>query len=352
MQKNTVTTELSGTPAGVVVEPDFVVLDAIAVQHGPIADIAVDIDGRTLVATHYGDHSVSVIDAQSMTVNGTVAVAGEPFAATIADGRAYVSAATVSHDAIAVIDTETKRVIATHPLAERATSVAISHDGKRVFAGRTARNHVDLAVIDTITDEVEAIDIARGAGITVDAVRVSANGRRLYVATSDAHSGKLFVVDTDGARVITAIPTASPIRDIALSREGGAVYIASFDPHWGGAIDVVDTATNEVTAKVGIGGAPMQISLSPDGTRAYIVDYDHLAVLSTATNTVVDTISVGAEPSCMAMSPNGDRLYIADYAGNLTVLSVAPDTSALETEVITLKIMPAPALRELEPAAV
>ena len=47
-------------------------LGTIAVQHGPIADLAVSTDGTTVVATHYGNGSVSVIDAYAMTVDTAV----------------------------------------------------------------------------------------------------------------------------------------------------------------------------------------------------------------------------------------------------------------------------------------
>ena len=145
---------------------------------------------------------------------------------------------------------------------------------------------------------------------------------------------------------------ASPIRDVTLSRDGALAYVASFDTHWGGSIDVIDTAINEITAKVGIGGAPMQMALSPGGSRVYIADYDHIAVLCTGTNSVIDTLTVTAEPSCVAVSPDGSRLYIADHAGTITVMSVALDSSKLETELMAVNISAAPALRELEPAAV
>ena len=79
-----------------------------------------------------------------------------------------------------------------------------------------------------------------------------------------------------------------------LSRDGRSAYVASFDTHWGGSVDVIDTAINEITAKVGIGGAPMQMALSGDGARLYIADYEHVAVLCTETNSVIDTLAVTA----------------------------------------------------------
>jgi YVTN family beta-propeller protein len=153
--------------------------------------------------------------------------------------------------------------------------------------------------------------------------------------------------------MIREVPIASPIRDIVLSRDGALAYVASFDAHWGGSVDIIDTAINEITAKVGIGGAPMQMALSADGARLYIADYEHVAVLCTETNSVVDILTVVAEPSCVAVGPDSSRLYIADHAGAITVLSVASDPSdAVTDQLISLNVSAAPELRKLEPAGV
>ena len=152
---------------------------------------------------------------------------------------------------VAVIDTETKRVIADHPVAGTATDVAVSPDGTRIFVGQAEQDSVGLAVINTF-GRIHTIDLD-GVGRTVDAVRVSPNGRLVYVATSDADSGKLLVVDVVEGRVIRDVPVASPISDLALSHDGALAYVARFDTHWGGSVDVIDTAINEITAKVGIG---------------------------------------------------------------------------------------------------
>jgi YVTN family beta-propeller protein len=138
-----------------------------------------------------------------------------------------------------------------------------------------------------------------------------------------------------------------------LSRDGALIYVASFDTHWGGSVDIIDTAINEITAKVGIGGAPMQMALSADGERLYITDYEHVAVMCTETNSVIDLLKATAEPSCVAVSPDGTRLYIADHAGAITVLSVASALSNMETErLISVNVSAAPQLRQREPATV
>ena len=68
-----------------------------------------------------------------------------------------------------MIDTIARTVIATYPLAFSVTALAVSPDGKRVYAGRTGDGYADVAVIDITAERVGTIDIATGAGMSVDA---------------------------------------------------------------------------------------------------------------------------------------------------------------------------------------
>ena len=86
MHKNTVHTDVTKA-----VEPDFAVLGTIDVERGPIADLAVSTDGTTVIATHYGDGSVSVIDAYAMIVEADIELPVEPLLVTAAERRAYVT---------------------------------------------------------------------------------------------------------------------------------------------------------------------------------------------------------------------------------------------------------------------
>jgi len=320
-------------------DAEIVVLSAVAVSRGPIGDIAVDSSGRVVV-TNFGDNSVSVINPDTLTVEDTLTVDGEPFAVAVTEDRAYVSTTSTSYDAVPVIDTDAREALASYPLAFSVTALALSPDGKRVFAGRSGWEHVDIAVIDVTSDRVGTIDLARGAGISVDAVRVSPSGKRVYAATSDVSAGRLLVVDAETACVIDTVTIGSPIRDLALRPDGNTAYVLSCDSVHGGTVDVVDLETGKITASAGIGGSPTQMTLDADGARAYIVDHDHLAVFCTETGEVVDRMAVGAGPSCVAADL--DRLYVADHSGVVTVLSVAHETA---TDVLPLR-----EVRELESA--
>ena len=249
-----------------------------------------------------------------------------------------------------MIDTNTKTVIATYSLAFGVTALAISPDGKRIYAGRTGRDHVDVAVIDTTAERVGTIDIATGAGISIDALDVDPSGKRLYVATTDARGGQLVVVDTETARVQRTVWVGSPIRDLAFA--DGTAYVLTSDRTRGGAVSVVDLTTNRITDTIDLGGAPTQMTLSPDKSSAYIVDYDQVVVLSTLSLEVVNWVTVIARPSCVAVSPDGARLHVADYAGGVAAFAVTSTLPTLYLQFVATEPIALAKLQEPEPATV
>ena len=319
-------------------------LNAIELSRGPIGDIAATGTGTTLV-TQPGDDSVAVLNARTLAAEAIIAVHGEPFAVAIHDDRAFVSTSSWSHkDEVTVLDIATRSVIAAYPLAENVTALVVSPDGKRVYAGRTGDGRIDVAVIDIPADRVGTIDVATGAGIGIDALAIDPTGTKLFVATTDARGSAVVTVELETGRVGGAVRIGSPIRDIALADD--TAFVLSSDRARGGVVHVVDLTTGRITDIIEIGGAPTQLAMGEDKSRAYIVDYDNVAVLCTLTLTIIDTITLEARPSCVAVDSRGGRLYVADYAGGVTTFPVDTTMPTLYSEFVATD--PVMEMRELE----
>jgi YVTN family beta-propeller protein len=344
--------------------PGFSKVAEIAIEGGAVSGIAVSPDGARLMVTHYGDDSFSLIDTANCAVAQTVIDIDEPFAIAMSEtsaGRAYVSSASAAYDSILAFDTDANRVVASYPLAFSVTDLAVSPDGRHVYASRAAVNGADVAVVDTWTGDDDAISIAATAGsTTTECVRVSPDGRRLYVAVNGASTAELVVIDTRQHCVLNTVEIGSPIRDIAISPDGATAYVGSCAPDFGTVLDILDirdtrTAAVTNTYKFGdIAGLLAQLTVSRDGERTYLIGDQSVTVLSTSTQDVLGGVAIDGQPSCAIESPDGSRFYIADYAGTVTVLAIASGTAPLDgltthDEPTVAHQWPFPDLQALEP---
>ncbi len=352
-----------GSSEEAITAPGFTQAGRIAVKRGAVSGLAISPNGGLLAITHYGDDSFTLIDADSGAVTQTVVDVDEPFAVAMSDessGRVYVSSASASYDSVLAFDIDANRIVQTYPLAYAVGDLAVSPTGRYVYVGRTGADGADVVVLDTSNGHEQAINIATGGAVT-ECLRLSRDGRHLYVAANGATTAELVVVDTQRNRVLSSIEIGSPIRDIALGSDGATAYVGSCGPDFGTVLDAVDIrdarkCSVSATYKVGdAAGVLSRLTVSRDGSRAYLVGDTSVTVLSTRTQDVIGSIGTGAAPSCAIESPAGNRLYISDYAGVVTVLAV--DAAAAPATALTSDDAPATPhpwafadLRALEPS--
>ncbi len=83
-------------------------------------------------------------------------------------------------------------------------------------------------------------------------------------------------------------------------------------------VDVIDTMSAVVSARVKVDKVPAGIAISSDGTAAYIThpDIGLLTRLDIKTRTVAATAHVGGQPFGIAAAPDGGALYVSDWSGD------------------------------------
>ena len=144
--------------------------------------------------------------------------------------------------------------------------------------------------------------------------------------------GALSVIDTTTNMVTATIPVGRGPFAVAVSPDGSKVYVTNEDSN---SVSVVDTATNTVTATIPItvGIVPDGVAVSPDGSKVYVTNSGEgtgtgtgLSVIDTETNRVTATIPVGNFPFGVAVTSDGRRVYVANSQSN-TVSVIDTETN-------------------------
>jgi YVTN family beta-propeller protein/VCBS repeat-containing protein len=313
---------LASTPVAVIapVQP-LAIASNIPLGDFP-EELAITPNGSRVYVTNHSSNNVSVIDTATNIVIATIPIAQGPegVAATPDGTRVYV--ASIS-DIVSVIDTATNTVTATIDLSpdpntvEVLGDVAISPDGSRAYVTHFAG---EVTVIDTATNTVVTTFTA---GIHASRVAVRPDGARLYV--SNFQEGTVTVVDTATYTVVTTIPVTDFPDDIVVSPDGSRVYVGDDE------VTVIDTATNTVVATIDVPDS-RGVAVSPDGTYLFVanINFNSVSVVDTATNTVVANIPVGGNgPWRVAVSPDGTRAYVIDFGNDGTLTVIALDGAGL-----------------------
>jgi YVTN family beta-propeller protein len=151
----------------------------------------------------------------------------------------------------------------------------------------------------------------------------------VYVVSSVDETA--FVIATDKNQVVATVPTGFFPWTIAVTPDGTRAYVANFNRN---TVSVIDTVTNSLLTTIprvnntyGLRG----LAISPDGTRVYV---PHLlnttspgafSTIDTVTNQVISTIPLNIFPGVpynMVVHPDGTRAYIAGFTPGIVVFDI------------------------------
>jgi YVTN family beta-propeller protein len=294
---------------------------------GAVTDLAVTRDGRQLVAAHYGDDAVSVIDTDTLAVTATVSGIAEPYAVVAAD-RAYLQSASLAKDSVVAVDLAAGAELAAREIGIGASGLAAAPAGDVLYVARSFDGIVDIAVVDVESGKIVAIPVLRAADASIDTLRINAGGTRLYAALTTAAGGALVCVDIRTGRVQT-VPVDGSIDDIAVHSDDRRVFVTGWDDESGAVLRVVDTATARVARTVAVPGLPIGIVVA--GSDVVLAAGESITVIDVATMRTVNRVDVRRPVSCLAVSPDGTTLYVGDFDGAVTALALQASSQARRT---------------------
>jgi YVTN family beta-propeller protein len=126
-------------------------------------------------------------------------------------------------------------------------------------------------------------------------------------------------------QLIKSVQIPSPGPDHLDFTANGHAFLISCE--YGGAVYRVDTRTMRVTGRVAVGGLPVDVKLSPAGTRFYVANQGTsggVTIISARTLRIAGFIPTGHGAHGLAISRNTRDLYVANRtAGTISVISFA-----------------------------
>ena len=236
---------------------------------------------------------------------------------------------------LSVIDGVSRKLIATVPLGKRPRGLKLSPDHKLLYVALSgspiAGPGVDASKLppaDKGADGIGVVDLATLKLVKVlrgisdpEQLAVSADGKRLYVASED--TGRGIVIDAVTGQTLASLVVGGEPEGVTLSPDGRFVYMTSEEDHQ---VAVIDTTANKVVATFVVGQRPRFTEFSDDGAMAFVSgENDGTITVADAKQhrklRVIQLPGALTRPVGMAISHDGKRLYTVTGRGKM-LLSV------------------------------
>ena len=177
-----------------------------------------------------------------------------------------------------------------------------------------------LHLYDAYTYQPTTRTVTLPPGVPMD-LAVNADGTQAYVAQSWAvgstiyGEGQVNIIDLAALTVTHSLKLGDLATRIAVHPDGAHLYVSYRNTS--GYVRVIDvTDQSAVQVSMGSNSSPMGLAVTSDGGRVYVANRRaaNLAVIDTTTNAVTDTIPLSIGPSGsgaeVAVHPDGDRAYV------------------------------------------
>ena len=287
-----------------------------------------------IVQTNAAGDSVMLIDPVTNTVVGEIKGIEVNHGAAVAPDGSKFYITNEAESTVDVADAKTLLVTKHIPLTNHPNNIAVSKDGRRVYAAIVSgAGAVDVIDATTLT---RAKSIRTEGGI--HNVYVTPDGK--WVVAGSIPGKKVIVIDQKTEEIVWTVPTDDGVRPMAFdtNAEGSTKRIFVQISNFNGFL-TIDFATHKVVDRIalpdvgakkmteGLQGAPAHgLIVTPDGktlgvlskmnSRIYSYSLPDLKLLGDAT--------VGHHPDWVTGTPDGKRWYVANAGSNsVSVIDIA-----------------------------
>lgn len=282
--------------------------------------------------------------AQAAGLLCAVLLAGATPAASAAPPTGYrVYVTNERAGTLSVIDGPSRKVVATVQLGKRPRGLKLSGDGKTLLVAMSgspiAGPGVDESKLpppDKAADGIGVVDLAtlqltrviRGVS-DPEQLAVSRDGKKLFIASED--TGTAIIVDATDGHTVASLAVGGEPEGMTTSPDGKVVYVTSEADH---RVSVIEVASSRIIRQMDVGARPRFSAFSRDGKRAYVSceNDSSISVVDATQHAVIGSIKLDGGPLMrpvgLIVSPDGSRLYAATGRGGLVV---AIDTATGKT---------------------
>ncbi len=258
-------------------------------------------------------NGIAVVDLNSKVITNNIVVGNIPTAIAISPDKSRVYVANSSSGTVSIIDAATNTVINSISVAN-PKHIVVHPNGSKIYVLSLSDKAV---VINTVTLQIEAIIQIGGLSSFATCLAISPDGSKLYA--SSFLGGLVDVINTNTNTISYVItPLFGPHR-IALSPDGSKLYINSNN-----SIVVKNTTTFVTIATIPSVGYYGELCVSPDGSKLYYIDEHFIGVVNTISNSIETMIPVSQtlNPIDLSVSPDGMRIYVVyDTPGPISIIN-------------------------------
>lgn len=271
--------------------------------------VAVAPDGKIACVSHAG--GLAIVNLHAGAVERRVALGGQGMGVAMSrDGaRCYVAVHQSGGDRLVAVELRGGRLRGQVPIGERAFGVYLSPDGKTLYVPE--HDAFSLSVI-------EASSLAKRHTILLRPLGEGAFDKPHYLAmTSDGATlflpfqGRALVTIVTSTFTVVAHPLAINAHQhgIAISPDGGRLYLANNVFGGQGSLSEVDAKTFRELRRIPLGKDHEQVALDSTGRRAYLTGgfalggHDELTVVDLETGTLTRVGTGGMRPFAILRIP-------------------------------------------------